>query len=196
MRNILILGADGQIARVATTLFLERSDTQLTLYLRKANRLKLTASDRIRIIEGDVCDTDALEAAMAGQDVVYANLAGQLEQQAHAIVQAMHKTGLKRLLFVSSMGIYDEVPGERHGSILDPYRKSAKIIEDSDRDYTVIRPAWLDDRDEIAYGITHKGEAFLNKDATVSRKSVADLIVKLAMTPNLQIRSSLGIHKV
>ena len=132
---------------------------------------------------------------MTDQDVVYANLAGQLEQQAQAIVQAMHKTGLKRLIFVSSMGIYDEVPGERHGSILDPYRKSAKIIEDSDLDYTVIRPAWLDDRDEIAYGITHKGEPFLNKDATVSRKSVADLVVKLALTPNLEIRNSLGVHQ-
>lgn len=195
MRKILILGANGQIARVATQLFLERSDTQLTLYLRRANRLKLASSDRIRIIEGDVCNTDALEAAMTDQDVVYANLAGQLEQQAQAIVQAMHKTGLKRLIFVSSMGIYDEVPGERHGSILDPYRKSAKIIEDSDLDYTVIRPAWLDDRDEIAYGITHKGEPFLNKDATVSRKSVADLVVKLALTPNLEIRNSLGVHQ-
>jgi hypothetical protein len=29
----------------------------------------------------------------------------------------------------------------------------------------------------------------------VSRKSVADLIVKLAMTPNLEVGSSLGLHK-
>ncbi|MBE2294828.1 MAG: NAD(P)H-binding protein [Phycisphaerales bacterium] len=194
MRKILILGANGQIARVATALFLERSDIQLTLYLRKSNRLKLTNSDRLRIIEGDVLNADALEAAMAAQDVVYANLAGRLEQQAQAIVHAMDKIGLKRLIFISSMGIYDEVPGERHGSILDPYRKSAKIIEDSDLDYTLIRPAWLNDRDEIAYGITHKGELFSNQDATVSRKSVADLVVKLAMTPDLEIRNSLGVH--
>jgi hypothetical protein len=25
------------------------------------------------------------------------------------------------------MGIYDEVPGERHGSILDPYRNAARV---------------------------------------------------------------------
>jgi hypothetical protein len=39
--NVLILGANGQIARVATGLFLEQTDAHLTLYLRKAKRLKL-----------------------------------------------------------------------------------------------------------------------------------------------------------
>ena len=34
MTNILILGANGQIVRVATGLFLERTDARLTLYLR------------------------------------------------------------------------------------------------------------------------------------------------------------------
>lgn len=59
-------------------------------------------------------------AAMADHDVVYANLAGQLEQQARNIVKAMTAAGVKRLIFISSMGIYDEVPRERHGSILVP----------------------------------------------------------------------------
>lgn len=44
----------------------------------------------------------------------------------------MHETGVRRLIFISSMGIYDEVPGEKHGSILDPYRRSATVVEDSD----------------------------------------------------------------
>ena len=65
-------------------------------------------------------------------------------------LKEMHATGRRRLIFISSMGIYDEVPGERYGSLLDPYRKSAAVIEDSDLDYTILRPAWLNDRDEIA----------------------------------------------
>jgi uncharacterized protein YbjT (DUF2867 family) len=196
MTNILILGAHGQIARVATGLFLQRTDVRLTLFLRNAKRLKLSGhTDRVRVVEGDVLDTKALESAMTGQDVVYANLAGQLEQQARSIVTAMKKAGLKRLIFISSMGIYDEIPGERHGSILEPYCKSAGIIEASGLDYTILRPAWLNDRDEIAYGTTRKGEPFKNAAEVVSRKSVADLVVKLAMTPELEIRSSLGVHK-
>ena len=42
---------------------------------------------------------------------------------------------------------------------------------------------------------THKGQPFQNASEQVSRKSVADLVVKLAMTPGLEIRSSLGVHK-
>ena len=196
MTKILILGAHGQIARVATDLFLKRTDARLTLYLRNARRLKSSGhADRVRVVEGDVLDTRALESAMAGQDVVYANLAGQLEQQARCIVTAMKQTGLKHLIFISSMGIYDEIPGERHGSILEPYRKSASIIEASGLDYTILRPAWLNDRNEIAYGTTQKGEPFKNAAGVVSRKSVADLVVKLAMTTRLEVRASLGIHK-
>ena len=196
MTNILILGAHGQIARVATDLFLKRADARLTLYLRNARRLKLSGqADHVRVVEGDVLDTTKLEAAMTGQDVVYANLAGQLEQQARCIVKAMEKTGLKRLIFISSMGIYDEIPGERHGSVLEPYCKSASIIEASGLDYTILRPAWLNNRDEIDYGTTRKGEPFKNSSEVVSRKSVADLVVKLAMTSGLEIRSSLGVHK-
>lgn len=95
----------------------------------------------------------------------------------------------------SSMGIYDEVPGKRHGSILDPYRKSVGVIEASDLDYTIVRLAWPDDRDEIDYGTTQKGETFKNAVKTVARKSVADLVVKLAMTPGLEVRRSLGVHR-
>lgn len=195
MTRILILGAHGQIARVATRLLLERTDAHLTLYLRRASRLRdVGPEDRVSVVEGDVLDASALDEAMQGVDVVYANLSGPMEDQARNIVRAMTKAGVKRLIFVSSMGIYDEVPGERHGSVLDPYRNSVKVIEASDLDYTVIRPAWLNDRDEIAYGTTRKGETFVNKDATVSRKSVADLIVKLALTPGLESRGSLGVH--
>ena len=37
--RVLILGAGGQIARVATDLFLEEADAELALYLRRAGRL-------------------------------------------------------------------------------------------------------------------------------------------------------------
>jgi len=196
LTRVLILGAHGQIAHVATQLFLQATDAHLTLYLRRAERLKGHGpANRVRVVEGDVLDDKALRAAMVGQDVVYANLAGQLEQQAQAIIQAMGEAGLRRLIFISSMGIYGEIPGERHGSVLNPYIHAARLIEASDLDYTILRPAWLNDRDEVAYGTTRKGEPFRNAAGVVSRKSVADLVVKLATTPGLESRQSLGVHK-
>ena len=40
LTNVLILGANGSIARVAIELFLKETDAQLTLYLRNPSRLK------------------------------------------------------------------------------------------------------------------------------------------------------------
>jgi uncharacterized protein YbjT (DUF2867 family) len=193
MTNVLIIGANGSLARVAIDMFLKETDAQLTLYLRNSRRLRNIDTNRVRVIEGDVMDLEKLKEAMIGQDVVYANLAGNLEQMAKTIVEAMDATGLKRLIWISSMGIYDEVPGERHGSILNPYRKSAAVIEASDLDYTILRPGWFTNRDEIEYETTQKGEPFKGHD--VSRKSIAVLIIKLAVTPWLEVRSSLGVNK-
>jgi uncharacterized protein YbjT (DUF2867 family) len=196
MKNVLVLGANGQIAKEAIKLFLEEPNIKLTLFLRQANRLKsLENNSQICIVEGDVLNLNDLEKAMKEQDVVYANLAGDLENHAKNIVKAMVNTGLQRLIFISSMGIYNEIPNERHGSILDPYRNSVKIIESSNLDYTIIRPAWLSNENNINYGSTQKGEMFKNHNAYVSRKSVADLILKLIKNTNSEIRKSLGVHR-
>lgn len=196
MTMILILGAYGQIARVSTDLFLKETGAELTLYLRRAERLHaLRGRNRVRLVEGDVLDRATLLSAMVGQDIVYANLAGNLGDQARAIVETMTTMGLKRLIFVSSMGIYDEIPGQNFHAALRPYREAADVIEASNLDYTILRPAWLNNRDEVDYGTTQRDEPFENPAGVVSRKSVASLVVRLATTPGLHVRESLGVHK-
>jgi uncharacterized protein YbjT (DUF2867 family) len=187
------LGANGQLARHTTDVFLRTTDVALTLYLRRASRLKNPDPTRVRIIEGDVLDARTLTSAMKDQDVVYANLAGDMKRQAESIVQCMRAAGVKRLMFISSMGIYGEVPGERYRSVLDPYRDSAAVIETADLDYTVLRPGWFTHDEEISYQITRKGEPF--KGHNVSLNSLSDLIVKLATTPSLNVRQSLGVAR-
>jgi uncharacterized protein YbjT (DUF2867 family) len=174
-------------------MLLRESDARLTLYLRNARRLQRLASDRVRVVAGDVQDTTALTEAMRGQDVVYANLAGDLEPMARSVVQAMNDTGVRRLVWIISMGIYGEVPGQKYNSVLDSYRDSARVIEASDLDYTILRPDWFTNADEIDYTITQKGEAF--RPGAVSRKSVASLVVKLVLQPDLEVRRSLGVSK-
>src|ERR1700690_1623580 len=191
MTRVLILGAHGQLARHTTPFFLDRTDAHLTLYLRHASRLKNPDPRRVTVVEGDVLDSKTLMAAMQGQDVVYANLAGDMAPQARAIVDAMHATGLKRLIFISSMGIYGEVPGEKYRPVLDPYRDSGAIIEASDLDYTILRPGWFTHENKIDYRITQKGEPFQGHD--VSLNSLSDLIVNLALSPTLHARASLGV---
>ena len=191
MARVLILGANGQLARNTTRVLLERTNATLTLYLRLASRLKNPAPDRASIVEGDVHDEAALRSAMQGQDVVYANLAGDMARQARAIVAAMHATGLKRLIFVSSMGIYGEVPGETYRSILDPYRDSAAVIEASNLDYTILRPGWFKRGPERAARVTQKGEPFHGHD--IALDSLSALIARIATKPGLYVRASIGV---
>lgn len=194
MKNVLILGANGSLAKVVTRYLLDNTDAKLTLFLRNSYRLNNINPERIQIIDGDVMDLQALKYAMEGQDIVYANLSGDMKAQAENIIHAMIQTGLKRLIFISSMGIYGEVPGEKYRSILNPYRDSAAAIEASDLEYTVIRPGWFTNENIIDYKITLKGEPFEGHD--ISRKSIADLIMQLIETPDLYVRESVGISQV
>jgi len=193
MTKILILGANGQVARNTTRVLLRDSDAELTLYLRRASRLKNPDPSRVTIVEGDVLDPKTLKRAMAGHDVVYANLAGDMKRQAEHIVAAMHETGMKRLIFISSMGIYGEVSGEQYSSVLDPYRDAAAVIEASDLDYTILRPGWFTQDDEIAYQVTQKGDPFQGHD--ISLNSLSTLIMKLALNPAMAVRRSLGVSR-
>ncbi len=202
MTKVVILGAGGQIARHAIEQFLAIDAIELTLYLRKPESVQAIAGDRVQVVKGDVTNTRLLEKTVRGQDVVYANLAGDnIEDQARSVVAALDSAGVRRLIWISTLGIYDEVPGafgkwnheQLDGGYLEPYSAAAKVIEASDLDYTIIRPAWLTDKDEVDYELTYKGEPF--KGTEVSRKSVADLVVKLAQDATRNVRGSLGVDK-
>ncbi|AZS49763.1 NAD-dependent epimerase/dehydratase family protein [Entomomonas moraniae] len=193
MKNILVLGASGSLAKVVITVLLDNPEIKLTLFSRHITELIPLTHERVSVVKGDVMDLAQLEQAMQGQDIVYANLAGELELMAKNVVQAMAKQNIKRLIWISSMGIYDETETD-HGSILDPYRLSAKVIEESKLDYTLIRPAWFTNGIEVDYKLTRKGEAFQGDQ--VSRRSIAALIDKLIQKPDCAIGESLGIAKV
>lgn len=202
MTRVLVLGAAGQIARLATREFLDTTDVELTLYLRKSGRLTISDPARETVVDGDVTDAAALNAALAGQDVVYANLSGSnIEELARAVVTGMEANHLRRLIWISTLGIYDEVPGafgrwnheQLDGGYLETYAAAAKVIEASGLDWTILRPAWLTDKDEIDYETTRKGEPF--RGTEVSRRSVADLVVRLATGRAEGIRESLGVDK-
>lgn len=200
MTKVLIVGAGGQIAHWVIDMLKDASDVTQTLFLRDARRLGRKAPRQAKIVEGDVLDAGQLRAAMTGQDVVYANLAGDMEAMAIALVVAMKAAGVKRLVFVASLGIYDEVPGKfgawnrrEIGAALVTYRKAADVIEASGLDYAILRPAWLTDEDEVDYETTEKSEPF--KGTEVSRKSVAALIVKLIRSAQALGGQNLGVNK-
>ncbi len=199
--NVLILGAGGQVATHVIKKLSGDSQIQLTLYLRNAQRIKHLQSDKVKLVEGDITDTDTLRGAMQAQDIVYVNINGREDKLAEQIVDAMNVNGVKRLIFIAALGIYDEVPGafgkwnqEMIGPYIKRYKKAANLIETSRLDYTILRPTWYTDKDEINYTVSQKGELITGTE--ISRKSVADLIVKLIENPELHVRESLGMEKL
>lgn len=202
MTKIIILGAHGQTARIVTDELLQNSDIELKLFLRNSTRLnQYQNNSRVELIEGDVLNTEQLAQAMQDVDLVYSNVGGvDLADQTKSIIEAMDQAKQKRLIFISSLGAYHEVPGKfgewneiAIASFLPGFRESAKLIEDSDLDYTMIRPAWMDNKDEIDYETTQKNEPF--KGTEVSRKSIADFVIKLINNPQIHIGESVGLNK-
>ena len=203
MTKIAILGAAGQIAQLVEPMLLKNTDIRMVLFLRHPNKLdqnKLT--DREKVIKGDASNFDELNAALKGVDLVYANLAGSnIEKQAETVVKAMDANHIKRLIWISSLGIYDEVPGKfgewnRNilGSYLTTYRAATDKITASDLDYTIIRPAWLTNKDEISYEKTI-GANTPFKGTEVSRLSVADYVTKLIEKPEKDVKANVGLDK-
>lgn len=202
MKRVLILGANGKIARIVEHNLLNNPEYQLTLVLRNVNRLsKFENAENITLIDGDIDDRDLLDRVMSGQDVIYANLNGNMEKHAKNIVEMMQKNGVKNLIWITGSGLYHETP-DPFGSWVENYvgheskedtRRAAKIIESSDLSYTIIRAAYMTNDDEVDYELTQKGETF--KGTMISRKSIADLVVKIIAQPADYYRESLGISK-
>jgi uncharacterized protein YbjT (DUF2867 family) len=200
MTKVLILGAGGQVAGHVIEKLSQNNSIHLTLYLRNASHLQHLEGEQIKLIEGDILDGEKLENAMQGHDLVYVNINGQEDVIAEQTIKAMQTAGVKRIVFIAAIGIYDEVPGtfgqwnkQMIGPILERYQKAASLIEASGLVYTILRPTWYTNKNEVEYTITQKGQPVTGTE--ISRKSVADLVIKLIEDPKLHVYESLGMEK-
>jgi uncharacterized protein YbjT (DUF2867 family) len=189
MKKVIIIGASGSLAQYVIEELEKRNDVQLTLFLRNKNRLSNRNLSNVTIVQGDVMDYPKLKDAINGQDIVYVNLAGNLEAMAKNIVKAMQETGVKRIIAISSIGIY-KMPLQ---SVLIPYRKLADVVEASGLDYTILRPDWFTNGNEIKYQLTPKGDP--ESGTAISRKSIASFIGGLVDKPESYVKENLNIAK-
>jgi hypothetical protein len=125
------------------------------------------------------------KAAMAEQDVVYANLAG--EGYGHSLYQTpdLHKFDgdLRR----DSGGTVPEHSGPV-SRLSEDHRAVRSRLHD--------RAAGMaEGQGRADYATTKNSEPFKNASNVILRKSAPALVVKLAMTPGVEIHSSLGVHK-
>ena len=111
MQKILFIGASGMLGK-PVTLELLRAGFPVTLLARDVEKMQ-KLFPKIPIVKGDVFDITSLEAAMAGQEIVYLNLSvaqsskknePQPEREGiNNIIEAAKKTNIKRIVYLSSL---------------------------------------------------------------------------------------------
>lgn len=109
----------------------------MTLFARRADDLSDIDAANSTMIQGDVLNLGELNAAAKVRNR-YANLSGPVDRMANTIVESKTPSGVKRLIFATSLGIYDEIPGtfgewnkRMIGSDLVRYRHAADVVEAS-----------------------------------------------------------------
>jgi len=206
--KILILGAAGKIGQMLTNELLNKTDHSIVLYARNGHeRLRVTDDSREAIFDGDFTDKNMLIEAMKNVDLVYVNDMGN-ENSTKTIIDAMKVSGVKRVIAASVLGIYDEVPGafgawnnkmigvdSSVGSRMKSQIESARLIESSNLDYTLLRISWLyNEEGNTRYMLTQKGEPF--KGTQVTRQAVTQLIMDIIEEKSDQyLQASLGVSE-
>ena len=111
MQKILFIGASGMLGK-PVALELMRAGFPVTLLGRDVEKMKKLFPNAV-IVNGDVFDISSLETAMAGHEIVYANLSvgqsskkdePQPEREGMAnIIEAAKRSGIKRIAYLSSL---------------------------------------------------------------------------------------------
>jgi len=202
--NVLILGANGAIARlVETGIIGDRAfgDVKLTMFLRDKSRVDDLLSGQSLAVEGDVSSFKDLNDAMEDQDIVLDFTGADRDlMTTKNIVQVMESNGIQRIVSLNTLGIYNEVPGRfgswnnfTLGSRIKTGKAAADLYKGSELIYTTLRLAWLDDDAQINYELTEKGQSF--KGAKVSRRSIASIILKIIDDPDYLANRDVGVGR-
>lgn len=124
-----IPGGAGFIGAHLVNHLLDHSESRVTVYDNFTTGRRWAFGDRLhhprlRIVEGDVQNLEALCAAIQGHDIVYHLAANSDIAQAavkpdvdfwngtyltHNLLEAMRRTGVKRILYTSGSGVYGDV---------------------------------------------------------------------------------------
>ncbi len=201
MRKVTLLGANGSTSRAIIPRLLKQDDVELTLFARRAERLRDLKSKNVRIVEGDAMNLDTLREAIKGRDIVISAMGGMdLGDTTENVVRVMEELGVRRLIAISAGGIYEELPEpfnswdkEMTGYTRPTNLKTADVIEKSSLDYTILRPVWLTNKATEEVELTTKGETY--KGTETSRASLARFITDLVENPNLYVNENLGISQ-
>ena len=159
--KVLVFGATGPSGKYIVSQGIALGH-ELTAFARNPSALSIK-DERLRVVKGDVLDASSIELAMPGQQAVVCALgtgrslaAGTMLSTGVAnIIRAMRKEGVRRLVFLSAIG----VGGSRNPNfffrtlvrplvlrkVFEDKERAEIVIRQSDLDWIIVRPSRLTD---------------------------------------------------
>lgn len=161
--KVLIVGAGGRLGKMLTSEALKQGH-EVTALVRDFKQLSGLQNQRLKIVKGDVLHIGQLDIPMEAQQAVICSLGVKgtrekvtaLSQGTDNLIRAMQRHNVRRLLCITGVGAGDS---RGHGgfiydrfiqplflkSIYEDKNRQERLVERSDRDWMLIRPARLTD---------------------------------------------------
>ena len=190
--KLLIFGSTGSIGRQLVKQALEQGHL-VTAFARDPSVLDIK-HDSLNVVQGDAMDLPSVEKAVQGQDAVLCSLGAGAKGTVRArgtknIIRAMQKTGVRRLVCQSSLGVGDSWGNLGffwkyimfRGFLRQAYAdhvSQEEHVRQSDLDWTIVRPAaFTDGRRTGEYRHGFPGTDKTTK-LKISRADVTDFMLK------------------
>lgn len=197
MKKVVIFGAAGHTGKYITEKMKSQKDIELTVFVRNPAKFDGMDLSGVTIIQGDALNAADVKKAMDGQDVLLCSLEGDVLTMAQNIVAALEETSVKRIIWITGMGIHHEITGVR-GMMLNMYAKqrpdyikAADAIAASKAVTTLLRCPGIKDGNNTTYFLTKEGEQPAHKD--IDRAGIAQCMYDLLQDEALGANESLGI---
>ena len=181
----------------------------VSAFARAPEKIADFESPNLRVIQGDVLDSDAVAAAVAGQEAVFCTIgagAGRTtlrEDATRNILKAMDAAGVQRLICQSSLGIGDSranlgfftkhiIVGLFLRHAFADHERQEAVIKQFSLKWTIVRPPHLLDTPRT--GVYRHGFPPTARDikGKISRADVADFMLK-QLTDDSYLQSTPGV---
>lgn len=197
MKKVVIFGAAGHTGKYITKKMQSAQDIELSVFVRNPAKFEGMDLTGVNVIKGDALNAEDVKKAMEGQDVLLCSLEGDVLKMAHNIVSALGETSVKRIIWITGMGIHHEITGAR-GMMLNllakkrpDYIEAADTIAASSAVTTLLRCPGIKDGDNTTYFLTKEGEQPAHKD--IARAGIAQCMYDLICDETIGVNESLGI---
>ncbi len=197
MKKVVIFGAAGHTGKYITEKMKSDKGIELSVFVRNPAKFGDMDLTGVNVIQGDALSADDVKAAMEGQEIMLCSLEGDVLTMARNIVAALETTSVKRIIWITGMGILHEITGVR-GMMLNMYAKqrpeyieAADTIAASSAVTTLLRCPGIKDGDNTKYFLTKEGVQPAHRD--IDRAGIAQCMYDLIQDETIGVNDSLGI---